>query len=362
MQKLDSLEITGKAPVWLYCRAGWEAVRAGVRHISVSKPDENEPIIIWPQPAGKCSGSWFQTTEHEMWTQFQFTTLGKKLDGTILRDEPFGFAKNDKMLVLSGAAAVWMYAAAGAQACAAGVKDLFYDDPRRANLICLGHEHAGETLPRMSEARRGLVIGIVGDPNSGKSVFSGALEESFTCREPSIWKFDCDAASPTPRWYLSMLQNASEKAKELRNGQKIDWTTELEELVAGSLRNLRETLSVTIADLPGGNHKLDPPKRIPPGREVIMREIDRFVILGRADKPAIIEAWRSELRKHGLEDRVAAEIISSEPNAAPSLTWKQTEPLLRGKITGLDRKNSGLSALREPLGLLYSAIFPDAKE
>lgn len=93
-----------------------------------------------------------------------------------------------------------------------------------------------------------------------------------------------------------------------------------------------------------------------------MREIDRFVILGRADSPEIVEAWRYELRKHGLEDRVAAEIISSEPNAAPSLTWEQNTSVLRGRITGLDRKNRDLSALWEPLSLLYSAILSDGDE
>ena len=40
MRKLDSLEITGKGTVWLYCRAGWEAARAGVRRITVKKPLE----------------------------------------------------------------------------------------------------------------------------------------------------------------------------------------------------------------------------------------------------------------------------------------------------------------------------------
>lgn len=70
MRKLDSLEITGKGTVWLYCRAGWEAARAGVRRITVKKPDETEPVVIWPRPAGACSGSWFQTTEYEKWTHF----------------------------------------------------------------------------------------------------------------------------------------------------------------------------------------------------------------------------------------------------------------------------------------------------
>lgn len=362
MRKLDSLEITGKGTVWLYCRAGWEAVRAGVRRITVKKPDETEPVVIWPRPAGACSGSWFQTTEYEKWTHFQFAVQGKRLDETILQDEPFGFAKNDRMLVLSGAAAVWMYAAAGVQAYLAGVTDLFYSDPRRPTLFCLDHKHPGMEIPRMSEAHRGLVLGIVGDPNSGKSVLSGAVEEAFLLREQSCWKFDCDAASPTPRWYLSLLPKDPENAKELRNSQKTEWTAELEALVAESLRNLRKTLSITIADLPGGNHKAVPPMRMPPGREVIMREIDRFVILGRADSPEIVEAWRSELRKHGLEDRVAAEIISSEPNAAPSLTWELNTSVLRGRITGLDRKNRDLSALWEPLSLLYSAILPDREE
>ena len=236
---------------------------------------------------------------------------------------------------------MWMYAAAGAAAAQAGIDVVLCDLPSERGPICIGRANTGRYLSRTQRAP-GIVIGVVGDPNTGKSVFARILEQIIQ-REyhRSSWLYDCDAASPTPNWYLTMLRNGeAEKGTDTRRQGKKVWSPQLELYVAECLKNLRASLEVVVADLPGGNHKLRIPERIPKGREVILKEIDLFIVLGRTDRPGSIKAWREALRRHNLERRIIAELETRDPDGKLDWAVHQRDGLVEGIIQGLDRKKN----------------------
>lgn len=169
--------------------------------------------------------------------------------------------------------------------------------------------------------KNGIVIGILGDPCSGKSVFSRTLGYVLnTCQKKwsSTWLYDCDMASPTPEWYLKNAEKDSLESK-MRVKLKTDWSTELEKKVADDLSIMRKQLDVLIADMPGGKHKKDGKKlpedqkeRIPAEgeRAGMMKECDAFIVLCRGGEDKIFNAWEEALQQHGLEDRIIARINS----------------------------------------------------
>jgi len=180
---------------------------------------------------------------------------------------------------------------------------------------------------------RPVVLGVIGDPNVGKST----LCHFFDCylqRTQRAWKLDCDGQAPTPNWYLSMVDEA--QAKRLRDAQKRKWTSEMEEIIADQLRRARALFDVLVADLPGGNHACQPPERIPPGREIMFREVDAFLIVQRQDRPTAAD-WLQELQRHRLESRVVAILDSIRPDLKPALTVRIENGIWRGEVCGLDR-------------------------
>lgn len=183
-----------------------------------------------------------------------------------------------------------------------------------------------------------VVVGIIGDPNSGKSVFSLALNHyrgSINCRG---WRLDCDGASPTPDWYLSLRESNPEHARQAREAVKLSWTPEMEDHIAERIRRLREFFDVAIADLPGGNHRVIPPQRVPPHREVMIREVDVLILIERSDRPTEL-AWKTALAPHRLDDRIAIVLRSDAPQSDPSLeVWTDSDGIWRGIIRGLDRQ------------------------
>jgi hypothetical protein len=137
----------------------------------------------------------------------------------------------------------------------------------------------------------------------------------------------------------------------------------MEATIAEQLRLGRELFSVLIADLPGGNHKVEPPQRLPEGRERIFAEVDALILLQRDDAPSET-AWREALRPHGLDGRIAAVISSSHPDGPPSLSVCKEAGLWRGGVTGLDRSGSTrelVEAYRSGLDQLWPAMLKFAR-
>lgn len=191
-----------------------------------------------------------------------------------------------------------------------------------------------QALPRPDTP---FIVGVIGDPNRGKSVFSYVLD-AYRQRVLGCtgWRLDCDGQSPTPNWYLSLRRQTEQTTQAGQGRKKITWTHPMERRIQHQLQIARRLFDVLIADLPGGNHSVQPPQRIPDGREIIFREVDAFILLddhGGTSEPH----WRAELKKHGLESRLVAVIRSAEPRSRPSLTGRWVDDVWRGNVTGLDR-------------------------
>lgn len=258
-------------------------------------------------------------------------------------------------VTFTGSGAVSMYLLLGASAARAGLKKVCVAKPAIPYAVLFTPDHAGETISLANE-KKGVVVGIIGDPNSGKSVFSRAFYMSLRSSMPrwfQSWIYDCDLASPTPDWYCTALVNADSKSvedyKALRDSQKVTWNENLEKHCADDLGILRTNLDLVIADLPGGRHKDDNgqpllhPVRI--GREAranMFRQCDAFILLCRKDRhDEILKGWVDALTEFGLEDRLMAVLDSAEPNADFSVSPLVTDAdgILCGEIHGLNREH-----------------------
>jgi hypothetical protein len=132
----------------------------------------------------------------------------------------------------------------------------------------------------------------------------------------------------------------------------------MQHLIAEHLCRLRRLLPVVIADLPGGNHKVIPPQRLPLGREEIFAQVDVLVLLDQEDGSKE-QAWRDALRPHGLENRIAAVLRSRNPTDRPRLELRQDGSLWRGTVEGLDRERpleELAAAFRPSLDQLWSDL------
>jgi hypothetical protein len=342
--------LEGKAPLWMYANFALLAARNSAVEVSIKQADAGTTKIWAEGPllnvgaAAAGAAEWFKITREDSGTaclDFQKApdNKGGKWKMEDLIKTPLSFPDMTEVLIIRGSAANWMYAAVVLAADAAGIRCIFYDSPREKSLISIGALEPGKLLPRRKRTENSIVIGIAGDPNSGKSVFRSWLEKVFKDEWPNSWWIEADPASPTPNWYLEGLNSRrAEEIAKTRKDQKIDWTHELELMVADTIRNARNNLDVILVDLPGGNVPDDgsSPQRIPPGREVIIKEVDRFIILWK-NKNAL-DGWRSALAEHHLENRIFAEIESVNKDAPPSLETHSEGNMVIGKAQGLNRE------------------------
>lgn len=342
--------LAGKAPLWMYGHAAVLAVRSGASAVQVVQPHELSPVQVHPLVADATADPGWLTHRDDpsggsivefqapppgcLWAVASLPALASSA-GCWSRD----------VVTLTGKGPNWLYAAAACLAEHRGTRLVSYYSPRDGQGILLTplEPDKSVTIPPspvlVSPAgKAGTIIGVLGDPNSGKSVFSILLELSF--REVGlkpVWRVDCDHQAPTPHWYLQMLEQHREKeAKDLREPRKREWTAEAEKTIARQLEHCSRSLRWTIADLPGGI-KGPPPVRVPPGREVLLKPVDRFVILARADRQDVEMGWREALRAHGLERRICAVVHSAAPDEPLSLRFLgEGDPLVLA-ATGLDR-------------------------
>jgi cytidine deaminase len=344
----------GKAPLWMYTHFAVRAAACGAEEVSIKQAGAGETRVWFHGPIlaagrdGPGTANCFKLTQESSGVaRLEFNKApdekGGKWEVGDLEKTPLCFPDETKVFIIAGGAANWMCAAAALAANDADIQYILYDSPREKSIISVGVLEPGRLLPHRKRVENGIVIGIAGDPNSGKSVFRGWLEKIFRDEWPNSWWIEADPASPTPNWYLDGLNSRqAEEVKKTRNESKKEWTHELEIMAAGILHNARENLDLTLVDLPGGDHRAFPPRRIPPGREVIFNEIDLFIIIWKSE--AELEAWRSVLREHDLENQIFAEIKSQEPEAAPSLETHREGNRVIGTARGLNRTHDGYSA------------------
>lgn len=268
-------------------------------------------------------------------------------------------AGNSPTVCLTGKGGPVMYAALACCAFRSGYNELVVAKPTEANLLVFNDRVAGRELPRDNAgAPPGRCVGIVGDPCSGKSVFSQTFFHCICNLYPpsQVWVYDCDMMAPTPNWYLRGLasedQQYIQEFKKRRDGLKSKWDSTKENQIAQHLQNLKTNIQLVIADLPGGNHKVKPPQRIPDAsRAEMMRQCDAFIVLCRKDKPNVFDDWVSALKEYGLGNRVIAKVTTDAPKGpvAVSELAKTADGLLTCEIQGLDReKGSQLIDVLKP--------------
>jgi len=348
--------ISGKAPNWMYAATALAAYQNNAKSINIKQADNKVSVKIFPIKKSNCNESFFEVKTIDDSVIFNIIPKmpGKKWSANVQYQFSLFFEKYKcfKHCCLTGRGANWMYASFVVQTVIAGVKKVscfiprefddkiivFYNNAFIENNIKI-LEHNKKIVDKLHYD--GIVIGIVGDPNSGKSVFSAVLAACAFDLNINVWTLDCDGASPTPKWFTAMLRNKkAEQATQIRKNQKVEWNHQLEKNIAKQIKNLKNSCQLTIADMPGGDHRnKNNIMRIPPRREVIMKAVDKFIIIGRKTEK-IADLWIKELKKHNLENKVIAIIDSHSPNTVPESFIKKSEDnIFRGEISGLDRKN-----------------------
>ena len=253
-----------------------------------------------------------------------------------------------ELLILTGSGSLLFYSILTAAAVISDVENVFIEKPTEGALLKIAGKIQSAST---SEKTPGRIIGVLGDPNCGKSVFSrvlGCLIEELG--EKNAWVYDCDASAPTSDWYIFGLQRAQNdfektEIKNARDTLKQKWTEDLEQKVADCMLNIKNHLEITVADFPGGLHKEaeNIHKRIPDsGRAEMLKCCDSFIILGREDKAEIIAAWKAELKKYHPDGKIIAEILSKNPNDIPAVenAYFDDNKIFHALVHGLDRQNS----------------------
>ena len=269
-------------------------------------------------------------------------------DFVIENAKSFRLKEVPEILILTGRGSLLFYSILTAAAAISDVENVFIEKPTEGAVLKIAGKMSSASTGRKNP---GKIIGVLGDPNCGKSVFSrvlGRLIEELG--EKNTWVYDCDASAPTSDWYIFGLQRAQNdfektEIKNARDTLKQKWTEELELKVADCMQNIKNHLEITVADFPGGLHKEaeNIHKRVPDsGRAEMLKCCDSFIILGREDKAEIIAAWKAELKKYHPDGKIIAEILSKNPNDIPAVenAYFDENKTFHAVVHGLDRQNS----------------------
>lgn len=131
------------------------------------------------------------------------------------------------------------------------------------------------------------IIAVVGDPNSGKSVFLRLLYDELAKRNVKVLSQEADIFAPTQGWSLS--PNGSHIRKELKRSfefeKRLKW-------ILKSLEGLRSNFDgIVLADVGGGRPDLG--IRVTDENKEILSRCTHVIIVSRDEES--INAWKKEL-------------------------------------------------------------------
>ena len=371
---------TGRGPVEGYFAIGYYSTLLGAEQV-VYEGVGATPRIAMPHASAQPSDKPWLHVARQGEAIVAAVAESSRSDGKWSMEE-IGFSSpallphTSQPVTFTGLGGVHMYLLLGVSAARAGLADVRVAKPALPYAVRFTPNRAGETVV-VASSKAGVVVGIIGDPNSGKSVFSRAFSMALRKSMPDrfrSWIYDCDLASPTPEWYCAMLVDADDKAaddyKAIRDSQKVSWSEAMEKRCADDLGVLRTNLDMVIADLPGGRHpkaekgESFEPERIPgESRANMFRQCDAFVLICRKDRhDEILSGWLDALARFGLQDRVVAILDSSEPDSGFSMSAlvPDANGIFCGDVRGLDRRHpageTGLSLVGPIRPLVQSLV------
>ena len=350
---------TGRGPVEGYFAVGYYATLFGAAGIVFEGADGKSCFKMPTAGAQPTEKRWLRIERQKEGITVSIekspSTDGKWTPEEVGYDIPVLLPTAAQSVSFTGSGATHMYLLLGVSAARAHLEDVRVVKPQNPYAIRFTPGRAGDTVS-LSCGKKGVVVGVIGDPNSGKSVFSRAFYMAVRSTMPKWfqpWIYDCDLASPTPDWYCEAIMKAQPEAvdgyKALRDEQKVKWNPDMEARCASDLGVLRTNLDLVIADLPGGRHPKEgepyfEPKRIPDdSRASMFRQCDAFILICRKDKhDEILKGWIDAFDKYGLQDRIMAVLDSSDPESDFSIAPLSTDAngVLMGDVRGLDRKHS----------------------
>ena len=377
---LDRLSIGGPGAVWMYAYLGARAGAARVRSLEVLRPERMVALLASELAFGTDSPTACARKVPAVITRdgegprlfLQLDDLPYGSDYKAVAPELHAAIRPGDEVVITGRGSVDLYAALGyASGLAGASRVLCLLPPEGMALIPVygtGIGHA-EPLPdwvatRISH-RAGATYGVIGFPNSGKSVLSKLIAAALRgdvargMQPVAAWNFDADPASPTPDWYLEMIARGDGAgAKSTRDRHKVQWTDELQDRCADRLASARVFFDRVIVDLPGGDHRnKQNPDLIPHGREKLFAEVDRFIIINLRERDSARQ-WIDVLRQKGMSERVHAVIDSVEHLNPTALSLDFDATPVAGVAKGLDR--NAVRTLTGGGGLLPAAGLSDA--
>jgi CO dehydrogenase nickel-insertion accessory protein CooC1 len=184
-------------------------------------------------------------------------------------------------------------------------------------------------------------IAVLGDPNTGKSVFTYLLFKELVKRgNIKVFRQEGDPSAPTGPWYLESGK------EELRKKIKSPWDWKKVEWVRDSIANLKKTFDVVLVDAGGGR---PPAERVTRENAEILKTVDAVILLCRSDNyEECFSGWEKELREKAPHVKVIMKCIS---------TLEGDESKFENStciLVGLDRKQA--TSPREDLQKAISKI------
>jgi len=208
-------------------------------------------------------------------------------------------------------------------------------DPRLKGAVIVASHHPdyklGEIIPISKEELSSLlapkntrIIGILGDPNSGKSVFLHLLNDALRSRGYVTLTQEGDLVAPTQHWSLFSPEVRKALKKYMSPEERLRWVVE-------SLKNAKETgaLDFVLVDIGGGRPDLG--ERITKENLAILNNVDEVIIVSRNDAGQI-QAWLDEIKTYASHLKIVAVLESRLEGEA------YIDETGHGVITHLDRE------------------------